>query len=147
MAAIKKTVRIFIRRPIMEVFSFIAEPGNFSRWQPFVVEAALTSKGPMRQGTTYRYCFQALGQTVETTGKITEYKPHSRYLFESTNSPFFIKGGFLLEEVDGFTRISAFGEVEPAGYFQMAQSIIGILLERQLHSTLRNLKEILEGRA
>lgn len=145
MAKIEKSASILIRRPIVEIFSFIADPEKFTLWQPFVIEAELTSAKPIRKGTTYRYTFQALGSVFETAGVITEYEPFHKYQYQSTSSPFPIKGGFSFQKVDDFVEVTAFGEAESDGYFSMAQPIIGLILGRQLKVMLQTLKDHLEG--
>ena len=147
MEGIEKSSNILIRRPLIEVFTFVADPEKFTLWQPFVIEAELTSAKPIRKGTTYRYTFQALGSVLETSGVITEYEPYHSYQYQTTSSPFPIKGGFSFQEVDDFVEVTAFGEAESGGYFSMAQAIIGFILGRQLKVMLQTLKEILESSA
>ncbi len=147
MAGIEKSASILIKRPLIEVFTFVADPEKFTLWQPFVVEAEITSPKPIRKGTTYRYTFQVLGSVLETTGVITAYEPCRCYLYQTTSSPFPIKGGFSFKEVDDFVEVTAFGEAESGGYFSMAQTIIGFILGRQLKVMLQTLKEILESSA
>ena len=141
----EKSDSILIRKPIVEVFNFVADPEKFHLWQPFVVEAEITSKKPIRKGTTYRYTFHALGKLYETSGVITEYQALQRYMYQTTSSPFPIKGGFSFQQVDDFVEVTAFGEAESSGHFSVAQSIISLLLGRQLKVMLQNLKDMLES--
>jgi len=145
MSAIGKSATIMIRRPLIEVFNFVADPENFTLWQPFVLEAKLTSPKPIRKGTTYRYTFQALGSGLETTGVITTYEPFHSYLYRTTSSPFPIKGGFNFQEIDDFVEVTAFGEAESGSYFSMAQPFINLMLGRQLKVMLQALKDHLES--
>lgn len=144
MAAIEKQARVMIRRPRAEVFAFVANPGNYALWQPYVKEAKITSKGGFRLDATYQYTFQAAGSIIETQGKITEYALNNRYAFQSTDGPFPITGSFSFEDADGFTEVTASGEADPGGYFSMAKGILSLLLGRELNLSLRTLKEILE---
>jgi len=141
---VEKSDSILIRKPIVEVFNYVADPEKFHLWQPFVREAKITSKKPIRQGTTYSYTFQALGKLYETNGVIREYIPFQHYTYETTSSPFPIKGGFRFRQVDDFVEVTAYGEADSRGHFSMAQSIISLLLGRQLKVMLQNLKDILE---
>ena len=145
MQGIEKSASILIRRPLTEVFTFVADPEKFTLWQPFVIEAKLTSPKPIRKGTTYRYTFKVIGSVLETTGIITAYEPYYSYLYQTTSSPFPIKGGFSFQEVDDFVKVTAFGEAESGSYFSMAQPLIGLMLGRQLKIMLQTLKEILES--
>ena len=133
-----------IRSSLHEVFSFVTDPKNFKLWQPFVVSAEITSKGQTAAGTTYRYTFEGMGHVIETTGVITEFNFLQNYHYETTSSPFPIKGGFRFEQVDEFVKVTAFGEADPDGYFSMAQAIIGLMIGRQLYAMMRNLKQVIE---
>ena len=139
----EKSDTILIRKPIVEVFNFVADPEKFHLWQAFVLEAKITSQKPIRKGTTYRYTFQAMGNLFETTGVITEYEPFRHYSYQTTSSPFPIKGGFSFKEVDDLVKVTAFGEADAGEYFPMAQPLIKLLLGRQLKVMLQNLKDIL----
>jgi hypothetical protein len=141
---VEKSDKILVRKPLFEVFNFVADPEKFHLWQPFVVEAKITSRKPIRKGTTYCYTFQAMGKLFETRGIISEYEPFHRYEYQTTASPFPITGGFRFQEVDDFVEVTAFGEAESGGHFSMAQPIISLLLGRQLKVMLQNLKDVLE---
>lgn len=140
----EKSDSILIRKPIVAVFNFVADPEKFHLWQAFVLEAKITSQKPIRKGTTYRYTFQAMGNLFETAGVITEYEPFHHYSYQTTSSPFPIKGGFNFQEVDDLVKVTAFGEADSGGFFPMAQPLIRLLLGRQLKVMLQNLKDILE---
>ncbi len=144
MAVIEKSASVMIKRPIVEVFTFVTNPNKFNLWQPFVMAAEVTSKGKMAPGATYRYQFQAMGKVIETSGVITEYKPFHTFSYQSTDSPFPIKGGFAFKELEGFVEMTAYGNTEPEGYFSLTKAMIGLMLGRQIYSMLRTLKEILE---
>lgn len=136
-----------IRKSLHEVFSYVTDPKNFKLWQPFVIAAEVTSKGPVGKGSTYRYTFGGMGHLIETAGVITEYNFLQNYHYETTSSPFPIKGGFQFEQIDAFVKVTAFGEADPGGYFSMAQGIIGLMIGRQLYTMMRNLKQVMEGDA
>ena len=145
MQEIEKAANIMIRRPLAEVFNFVADPDKLKLWQSFVIDAEITSPKPICKGTTYRYAFKALGHVIETSGIITEYQPFRMYSFESTSGPFPIIGGFRFKEIDGLVEITGFGRTDPGGYFPMKKFMIGMILERQLRITLRTLKAVLAG--
>ncbi|MFC1837138.1 SRPBCC family protein [Thermodesulfobacteriota bacterium] len=145
MPEIEKSATIRIKRNLAEVFSFVADPGKFKLWQPFVIDAEITSPGPIGKGTTYRYTFKAMRNVIETSGIITEYQTLRMYSYKSTSGPFPIYGGFRFQEVDDFIEVTAFGGADTMGHFPLQKFMIGMLLERQLRTTLQTLKEVLEG--
>jgi uncharacterized protein YndB with AHSA1/START domain len=140
-------ISVVINRPVEEVFAFVADQSKIPLWQSFVAEAGLTSEGPMSAGSTYRYTFQLLGQRIETTGEFPEYEPNSKYSFKATSGPFPIKGGFICEAVEGGTKVTMWGEAEFGGFFKVAEPLALRLFMRQLETSLKSLKDILEAGA
>jgi uncharacterized membrane protein len=92
---------LVINRAIEEVFAFAGNVENNPQWQSGVLEARVTSEGPIGAGTTYRYVSQLLGRRIETDGEITEYEPNRKYSFKSISGPFPIEGGFTFEAAEG----------------------------------------------
>jgi uncharacterized protein YndB with AHSA1/START domain len=52
MAKIEASVAI--NRPVEAVFARLTDVGNWSEWNPRLLEVEQTSKGPMGVGTTFR---------------------------------------------------------------------------------------------
>lgn len=138
---------IVIDCPIETVFNFVAEPANFRQWQPFVVEADLTSPRPMRVGSTYRYIFEAIGHRIETTGRITELEPNRKYSFASESAPFPIRGGYLFEAIDQYTLLTVMGDMEPCGFFKTTEMLVTHLFKKQVETSLVTLRRLLEAKA
>jgi hypothetical protein len=95
----------------------------------------------------FEYTFQFLGQRIETTGEFTEYEPNSKYSYKATSGPFPIEGGFICETVEGGTKVTAWGDAEFGGFFKVAEPLALHLFARQLETSLKSLKDILEAEA
>jgi len=54
-----------IQRPVEDVFAVMSNPANDHRWSSAVVEAELTSPGPVGVGTTAHYVGKTLGRRYE----------------------------------------------------------------------------------
>ena len=126
-----------IKRPIEEVFTFVADQSKLPLWQSGVLEAGVTSEGPIGVGTTYRYIAQLLGRKMETSGEIIEYVPNSKYSFKATSGPFPLRGGFNFERVNGSTRINLAIEAEAGGFFKLAEPIVTRMIRRQFKTNFR----------
>jgi uncharacterized protein YndB with AHSA1/START domain len=67
---------IDVARPAEAVFERLVRIEELPRWQPAIVEAALTSPGPIGVGSTARIVINA-GQRTEALGTVTEFdRPH-----------------------------------------------------------------------
>jgi carbon monoxide dehydrogenase subunit G len=64
---------IDVDRPADEVFDRLVQIENLPRWQPAILEATMTSPGPIGVGSTLRIVVGAAGQRTEATGTVTEF--------------------------------------------------------------------------
>lgn len=65
---------LMIGRPIHEVFQFVADFENMSKWNYYVVEVSKITPGPIGVGTTFRQ----LRKTDTQQYKIIEFEPDRR---------------------------------------------------------------------
>ena len=64
-----------IQRPANEVFAYIANFENNTRWQSGMIEARFTSPGPLAVGSTYAQVASFLGRRIESTFEVVAYEP------------------------------------------------------------------------
>jgi carbon monoxide dehydrogenase subunit G len=74
---------IDVARPAEVVFERLVRIENLPKWQPAVVEAALTSLGPIDVGSTARIVVAAAGQRTEALGTVTEFDRPRRIALEA----------------------------------------------------------------
>jgi uncharacterized membrane protein len=137
---------IVIDRPIDEVFEFTHDPANDALWQTTLVESKLLTDGPMRVGSQWREVRRFLGKRVETVMELTEYEPNTRSAIKMVFGPIPLKGGYLLESLNGSTRFTATGELDAHGFFKLAEPVFARMATRELESSLGHLKDLLEAR-
>jgi Polyketide cyclase / dehydrase and lipid transport len=73
MASFENTVTI--RRPVEDVFAFLADFENVPAWNPAIVETRKVSPGPVGVGTTYRQTSRvkrAVAANLDTLRQILE---------------------------------------------------------------------------
>ncbi|MEK7276284.1 MAG: SRPBCC family protein [Chloroflexota bacterium] len=128
---------ITINRPIEEVFAFVSDMNNSAKYQSGIIEAKMTSDGPVRVGTTYRYVSQIIGQKMETNGEVTAYEPPTLWSWKATKSPFPLQGGMALESVVGGTKVNNWVEAEPGGFFKLAEGLLMKQVQGQLDGDLK----------
>jgi len=78
---------IDVERSADEVFERLTRIEDLPRWQPAIVEAKLTSPGPIGAGSTIRIVAVAGGQRVEATGTVTEFDAPRRVALTATAGP------------------------------------------------------------
>jgi uncharacterized membrane protein len=143
----KVEVSVVINRPIEEVFAFAANIENNAQWQSGVLEAQVTSEGPIGVGTTYRYVTQLLGRRIEADGEVTEYESNRKYSFKSTSGPFPIEGGLTCEAAEGGTKVTLVVEADVGGFFKMAEPLVVRTIKKQFEADVGKLKDLLEAQA
>lgn len=135
---------ITINRPVEEVFDFVTNYQNNSKWQTGVIVAEFTSPGPVSVGSTFRYDADFMGRKMETTGEITAYDPPQIFGWKSTSGPFPMSGSTSFESVEGGTLITDSIGGEPGGFFKIAAPLLAKQLQDQSAKDLEKLKKLLE---
>lgn len=136
-----------IKRPVEDVFAVLSNVENNPKWSSAALEAKQTSPGPIGVGTTARFVGKFLGRRIESDSVITEFEANRKFSFESKSGPFPIKGSNTVEQIEGGTRVTATFDVEPGGFFKLAEPLVISMAKRQLQGDLDNLKDLMEANA
>lgn len=64
---------IDVDRPAATVFERLTRIEDLPRWQPAILEARLTSSGPIGPGSTARIVADAGGRRIEADARVTEF--------------------------------------------------------------------------
>jgi uncharacterized membrane protein len=135
---------ITLHRPVDQVFGFVTDFSKAVQWQAGIVEARVTSNGPVGVGTTYTWVQQIVGQKVDTRGEITAWEPPNRYEWKSVSGPFPLSGGVTFKAEGDSTVVTQYADAEPGGFFKLAEGLLVRQVEGQLAQSLKTLKELLE---
>jgi hypothetical protein len=65
---------IVIKRPVEEVFDFVADERNEPRYNPYMRRAELISTGPIGLGTRFRAEMSRMGRATEMITEFTGYE-------------------------------------------------------------------------
>jgi len=136
-----------IKRPVEDVWAVISNVENNPKWSSAALEAKQTSPGPIGVGTTARFVGKFLGRRIESDSVVTEFEANRKYSFESKSGPFPIKGSNTVEQIEGGTRVTATFDVEPGGFFKLAEPLAISMAKRQLQGDLDTLKDLMEANA
>lgn len=138
---------ILIRRPINDVFAFVADERNEPRYNRRMRHAEKVSPGPIGRGTQFVATVTTLQHPTEMTIEVTGYERPTR-LASSTRAPMIdIDGEATFDVVPEGTLMRRSWEVDTARWPKVLAPIVGRLGERQEQRTWTNLKHVLEGSA
>lgn len=136
---------ITVHCPIEEVFAAVADLSSHSQWRDGLLQARITSPGPVGQNATYAYQIKSMGRTIDTEGKVVTYSPPTVYAWEATSGPFPMAGRTVCESVPEGTRITETMEVEPGGFFKLAEPVLFRQQQERMEKDLMRLKGLLEN--
>ena len=139
---------VIIKRPVQDVFAFVENPANDRLWRNGMVEAEITSEGPIGIGTTGREAYRLLGRRSETTWEITEYVPNGRVAYRSTSGPVKYRGEFTYEAVDEGTRVTfvlEWEQVDRGFYRGLTDRLLKLISAGTNEGELANLKRLLDS--
>ena len=96
---------IEIGRPVADVFAYLSDPQNNTKWEKGVVVSEHTSEGPPRVGITGRRVEKSVG-TDEAAWTMTEYEAEKVIAFDFESQRARGSGRWSFEASDGGTRVS-----------------------------------------
>ena len=137
-----------IHRPVEDVFAYVANPENFSSWDPAVLEARQTSAGPIDKGATVQIVVKLLGRRMAMGQEVIAYEPNRQIAYRVTSGPIPVEYRYSFEPIEGGTRISCATEAvseKAVSFFKLAEPIMMRTARRNVETALANLKDLLEG--
>jgi carbon monoxide dehydrogenase subunit G len=140
------TQSVTVNRPVEEVWDFIGNFENTTRWSRGVLEARRTSEGPLGVGSTLQTVVKAFGRRRTADYLVTEYEPNHAFAFEVTSGPMTSRARFSVEPAGAGTRLTASGEAEARGLYRLLTPIVIPTLKRHSQDDLVSVKRILEVR-
>ena len=134
--------QVTIRRPLYEVFAFVADTENDPRWRPGVAEIErISGEGA---GAKYRQLIKGPGgRSIPADFEIIEFEPGKRLAFRATAGPVRPEGNFDFVDDSGATRVTFALGAELQGLKKLMAPIVGKSMRNEVAS-LERLKQILE---
>jgi uncharacterized membrane protein len=98
---IEFTHTIVIERPLREVFSFISDFENMSKWNYYVLDVKKQSDGSVGMGTTYHQ----IRKTDQQRFQVVEYKPNQAVAIETLPPEKKLNMRFRFKSIENGTQI------------------------------------------
>jgi uncharacterized protein YndB with AHSA1/START domain len=136
MAAAKNSV--IIRRPVSEVFAFVADGENASKWRSGVLDARRVSGSGV--GAIYRQGVRGPGgRRIAADYEVTAYEPNRRLAFKTIAGPVRPNGEFSFEETDDGTKVSLSLDAELTGIKKL---LLGGAVQKSMETEVKALENI-----
>jgi uncharacterized protein YndB with AHSA1/START domain len=144
---------VVVRRPVDEVFDFVADVRNEPLYNPSMVRTELLTPEPVGLGTRSRAELRSRGRTVEVRAEITAYErptllgSRHRSSVPSSRSALDTHGTLTFEPVDEGTRMRWSWQLEPRGAYRLLGPLVGLLGARLERRIWTGMKRYLEAEA
>ena len=135
--------KVWINRPVDDVFAFVSNKENDLQWQHGLVEVH-QMPGPVGVGTQIDEVYSFLGRKMDGKLEVTEYVPGKKIATKSIGGPFHIQYAYSLQAGNGGTQFTIDMEMKPDGFFSLAEPIVGANLKKSLDTDVASLKQVLE---
>lgn len=141
----KVEVEVVINRSPEDVFAYITNFANNTRWQNGVKEARVTSAGKFGVGSTYSQISQFLGRRIEFHFEVIEYEMNRRIRFKTVSGSFPVDIVRAVEPVTNGTKVSAIVQGDAGGFFRLFSPLLDWMTKRSIRTDYSRLKQLLEA--
>ena len=135
---------VMIRRPIEEVFGFLADFENVPKWNYAIVETHKVSEGPVGVGTIYQQV-RSVPSRSEERFEVTTYDPARQLEIEGQLGPFPARLSYAMDALPEGTRVTNAVELELRGPGRLVGRVAVPRVRDAVAANLSKLKELLEG--
>ena len=135
---------VVICQPVDQVFEFVTNLRNNSKWQTDILELEITSDNNFGPGATYRCLNRFLGKHIESEGVIIDYTPGKVCCIRITAGAFSGECNMYFEAVEDGTKFTASGDLD-VRYFKLLKMIAKRKINQQIKNDMLKLKYILEN--
>ncbi|ACF47321.1 cyclase/dehydrase [Prosthecochloris aestuarii DSM 271] len=135
---------IVIKRPLAEVEAYLTDISNDSQWQEDVFESAITTTGPIGEGTAGYEIRNIMGFPMRTEWVITGYLPGKSYTFTSTQSMVPYEGTVEFSAVPGGTSVTYRFTMIPQGLMAILDPVVSLVFTPRFMQNLEALRILLE---
>ena len=136
---------VLIRQPVGDVFDYVSEPINFSRWNSAVRSVRELSAGKDGVGATYLMERELPSGRAENDLEVVEVNRPTLFVVRTTTGPTPFKYRYVLADETGTTLLQLAAEVELGGLAGALGPLASRAVKRGVDSNFADLKRILEA--
>ena len=136
---------VIINKPVAEVFAYVENNENSTKWQSGVVSMQMDEGPDNVVGSRYTEVRKFMGKEMKTTMEITAFKENEKWAGKVIKGPVPYEVTMTYAAVPEGTKITTVVEGEPKGFFKLAENMVASTLDKSLEEDLNRLKTLLEG--
>ena len=135
---------VLIDRPMKDVFAFVSNPNNMSKWNLAIVSLEQVNPGKVDVGSKFKTVGEMMGRRIEGDMQITAYEPDTKCGFQVTAGPMQVNLTLTLKTVGTGTKVSLNAQGNPGGLFKLAEGVMAGQVKSMMEGNLARLKIALE---
>jgi carbon monoxide dehydrogenase subunit G len=135
---------VLIDRPMKDVFNFVSNPNNMSKWNSAVVSLEQVSSGAVGVGSKFKTVGEMMGRRIEGEMQITAYEPDTKCGFQVNAGPMQVNLTLSFKTVGTGTKVSLNAQGNPGGIFKLAEGVMTGQIKSMMEGNLARLKDALE---
>jgi hypothetical protein len=136
---------IMIRCPVEEVFAFVTDPQNGSKWHRSQ-EIRAIADGSIRVGSKYLVTGRFMVWRFESISEVSEYEANKVVAYRSQSGPYPFELRYFFEPIEAGTRLTEIGQAELKGLLKIAVRLFVGPAKGNSERGLRLLQSILENK-
>jgi len=136
---------VIINKPVAEVFAYVQNNENSTKWQSGVVSMQMDEGPDNVVGSRYTEVRKFLGKEMRTTMEITAFTENVKWAAKVIKGQVLYEVTMTYAAVPEGTKITTVVEGEPKGFFKLAENLVVSGLEKSLEEDQNRLKTLLEG--
>lgn len=133
-----------IDKPVKDVFAFVADPNNMSKWNSAVVSLQQVTPGAVGVGTKFKSVGEMMGRRIEGEMQVTAYEPDAKCGYQVNAGPMQVTLTLAFKPVGTGTKISLNAQGNPGGIFKLAEPVMAGRVKSMMEENLARLKSVLE---
>ena len=138
-------VEVAIKRPVDDVYQYLADPANWVNWLEGFVQSRQEGAMPLKVGSKLHQAVRFLGRRFDIDSEVTELVHDATIGVRVVSGPFPMAWRHLVATSGGGTRMTTVLEAEPGSYFKVAGPLLKPMLQRHLGDDHKRLKTLLEN--
>lgn len=140
--------RVDVRRPVAEVFAYLADFTNTTEWDPGTVATTRTSSGPLAVGATFHNVSEFRGRRTTLEYELKRYELDQHLTFTGTNKTVTATDDLgLADNGSGGTTLTYRAHFTFKGVARLAEPFLRRGFEPIADETVAQLKATLEAEA
>ena len=130
MASLAAEATIHVDSPVDDVFQFVSDPANMSRWVEYVEEAGYPEGAEPGIGATFEVKYTYGRRISDLTMEITEFEPPTRFGYMTVKGPYPIRATYTLALEGQGTRFKYFQDAQSDSFITACMFVLlGFLLK------------------